>query len=98
MVPIALKGTPSPARRTPIVNFPFGEYLADGAVEPKGVPATGALASWLTEGLRIRANSYAPQFLGKLKIGNTGRKPFSAMFRKPNWKPVISLVTLMKPS
>jgi hypothetical protein len=32
-----------------------------------------------------RVDGYAPPpGLGKLKIGKIGRKPFSAMFRKPN--------------
>ena len=35
---------------------------------------------------------------GKLKIGNTGRKPFWATFRKPNWKLLSSRVTFTKPT
>ena len=34
------------------------------------------------EGVEARRRG-AAQFFGKLKNGNTGKKPFSAMFRKP---------------
>ncbi len=67
-----------------------------GFTRTRGVSSLpGCLAP--TQGCRV--DGVGPgELLGKLKIGNHGRKPFSAMFTKPNWKLVIFLVMLMKPS